>query len=305
EVEIGHSDRSKTPIEPYLSKQWFVRMGDIEGGVVFGRGTRNEFRAPGLAQAALDVASGEWKTPSGRQLVFWPDPERYGNTYRSWLGEKRDWCISRQLWWGHRIPIWSRSIAGKGARELLEEAIRALDPWFGRDDVAVRLARADGSTEAVSSSDALPAFASEAEAGLDVLVGIRDDEAAPEVARGVEAAGFERDPDVLDTWFSSGLWPMSTLGWPDPETAPIDPGQTPLGRDGNPADSLSYYYPGNCLVTGRDIITLWVARMQVMGLYNLGDVPFTDCFIHANILDGKGERMSKSKGNGIDPIDII
>ncbi len=114
-----------------------------------------------------------------------------------------------------------------------------------------------------------------------------------------------QDPDVLDTWFSSALWPFSTLGWPDPDTAEIEPGQTPLGHvDGRPS-YLEYYYPGSCLVTARDIITLWVARMQVMGLYLLGDVPFTDCFIHANIQDGKGERMSKSKGNGIDPVDII
>ena len=116
---------------------------------------------------------------------------------------------------------------------------------------------------------------------------------------------MEQDPDVLDTWFSSALWPFSTLGWPDPETAEVDKGQRTWGSMEGIQDCLSYYYPGSCLITGRDIITLWVARMQVMGLYLLGDVPFTDCFIHANIQDGKGERMSKSKGNGIDPEDII
>ncbi|MEC9352062.1 MAG: class I tRNA ligase family protein, partial [Planctomycetota bacterium] len=103
----------------------------------------------------------------------------------------------------------------------------------------------------------------------------------------------------------SGIWPHSTLGWPDPATARVGEDQSPLGAvDGN-EDCLEYYYPGSCLVTGRDIITLWVARMALMGLYNIGDLPFTDVFIHATILDGKGERMSKSKGNGIDPVDII
>jgi valyl-tRNA synthetase len=111
--------------------------------------------------------------------------------------------------------------------------------------------------------------------------------------------GLEQSSDVLDTWFSSALWPFSTLGWPDPENARVREGQTPL------QGALERYYPGSCLVTGRDIITLWVARMVMMGLYCVGDMPFTDSFIHANILDGKGERMSKSKGNGIDPVDII
>jgi valyl-tRNA synthetase len=121
----------------------------------------------------------------------------------------------------------------------------------------------------------------------------------------LQGIGLQLDPDVLDTWFSSALWPHSTLGWPDPATAKIDAGQTPLAASGARADALSYYYPSSCLATGRDIITLWVARMVMCGLYNLGDVPFTDVFLHATILDGKGERMSKSKGNGIDPLDII
>ena len=133
----------------------------------------------------------------------------------------------------------------------------------------------------------------------------RNEAADKKYAEALEAAGFRQDPDVLDTWFSSALWPFSTLGWPDPANAPIGEDQTLLGPDTGREDAFSYYYPGSCLVTARDIITLWVARMVIMGLYNHGSVPFTDCFVHAKILDGRGVTMSKSKGNGIDPVDII
>jgi valyl-tRNA synthetase len=295
EIEIGHSDRSKTPIEPYLSKQWFVRMGDVEGGIVCGRGTGREFRSAGLAQAAIDGISGDWSSPSGLRLTFAPDHDRYGGTYGSWLAEKRDWCISRQLWWGHRIPIWH--VEAGGAE--VAAAVAAL-PAAGPARMAVRIADAEGRSFAAGAAGAL-----DPRSRYSLLVSLLDEAAERDFAPALETAGLARDPDVLDTWFSSALWPFSTLGWPDPGTAALDPGQRPLGARDGAADALSYYYPGSCLVTGRDIITLWVARMMIMGLYLLGDVPFTDCFIHANIQDGKGERMSKSKGNGIDPEDII
>ncbi|MEM7262644.1 MAG: class I tRNA ligase family protein, partial [Planctomycetota bacterium] len=299
-VEIGHSDRSKTPIEPYLSKQWFVRMGDVEGGVTFGRGTDKEFTAPGLAQAAIDAADPEWSSATGRSLEF--HPERYTNTYRNWLAEKRDWCISRQLWWGHRIPIWRLELSDEAAAEA---ALSKIASCLGGDDVSARASQNDGTSRIVATSADFAGLFEGDESSVELLVGVRDEDDAADVISTLESAGLVRDDDVLDTWFSSGLWPMSTLGWPDPASAAIGEGQSNLGADGDAPDSLSYYYPGSCLVTGRDIITLWVARMQLMGLYNLGDIPFTDCFIHANILDGKGERMSKSKGNGIDPADII
>ncbi len=296
EIEIGHSDRSKTPIEPYLSKQWFVRMGDVPGGIACGVGTEKTFRAPGLAQAAIDASLPGYKSPSGKRLAFAPDDERYGGTFRSWLGEKRDWCISRQLWWGHRIPIWH--LAFPGAR--IGGAVKAL-PQAPPADLWAWVADDAGNTLGLDRLAELEPFRR-----YDLLVCLRDEAAEKKYAATLASLGLTQDPDVLDTWFSSALWPFSTLGWPDPATARLDPGQRPLtppapGLD----DCLAFYYPGSCLVTGRDIITLWVARMMIMGLYLLGDVPFTDSFIHANIQDGKGERMSKSKGNGIDPEDII
>ncbi len=296
EIEIGHSDRSKTPIEPYLSKQWFIRMGDIEGGILCGKDTKKEFKSAGLAQVAVDAVDRNFQSPSGRNLTFHPDHERYSSTYLNWLSEKRDWCISRQLWWGHRIPIWMRSCSP----EELHSIIKGVFPEGADNNVCIRLADQEGNIFDLNESQKIQQLSS-----LNLLVCLRNKEAENKYGQRLEAQGLKHDPDVLDTWFSSALWPFSTLGWPDPETAEVDPGQRLLGKTGNLPDCLSYYYPGSCLVTGRDIITLWVARMQVIGLYFLGDVPFTDCFIHANIQDGKGERMSKSKGNGIDPEEII
>ena len=299
EMDVANSDRSRTPIEPYLSKQWFVKMSDVEGGVLCGRGTDKEFRTPGLAQAAIDAVRGEWKSPTGLRLEFHPDPVRYGNMYCNWLAEKRDWCISRQLWWGHRIPIWSTPVNEENFSHILETL-----KDVNAEEIAAFVVDADGNRIEVEAASTLSADDLK-HARYDIQLCPRSKDAEEKYHAIFEQLGLEQDPDVLDTWFSSAIWPHSTLGWPNPETAKVNEGQSPLGAmNGNP-DALSYYYPGSCLVTARDIITLWVARMAITGLYNLGDLPFTDVFIHANILDGKGERMSKSRGNGIDPVDII
>src|SRR5262245_10819461 len=197
-IPLKYSDRSKTPIEPYLSDQWFVKMGDREDG-----------RGPGLAQMAMDAVT------SGRVKFF---PERYARTYLDWLGEKRDWCVSRQLWWGHRIPVWYVDCPEA-------ELKRA---FGGRDGVCWRLDEEQGRWLVCALED-LPADALGPKYRLD------------------------QDPDVLDTWFSSQLWPYATFGWPE---------RTP---------ELVYYYPTSTLVTSREIITLWVARMVLSGLYNMGE----------------------------------
>ena len=188
EVEIKHSDRSKSPIEPYLSLQWFVKMDDVQGGIVCGRGTDKEFVAPGLAQAAMDAADENWTSATGRNVSFHPDPIRYRNTYLNWLSEKRDWCISRQLWWGHRIPIWSR----RDTQETI-------------GDIASGLSELGGETLHLTTRE-------EEDGSRTLLACVLDPVTCTREIDALESAGLERDPDVLDTWFSSALWPHSTFG---------------------------------------------------------------------------------------------
>ena len=218
-LAVGRCYRCQTVIEPYLTPQWFV---DIKP----------------LADPAMAVVR------EGRIKII---PEGWSNSYFAWMENIKDWCISRQIWWGHQIPAW----------------------YCLRCEAPNLIKGADG--EYRLGKDAKPIVAREAPAACPLCGGKE----------------LIQDPDVLDTWFSSGLWPFSTLGWPD---------QT---------EDLKSFYPTSTLVTGFDILFFWVARMIMMGLKFMGDVPFRDVYIHALVRDEQGQKMSKSKGNVIDPLEVM
>ncbi|GGH22571.1 valine--tRNA ligase [Alsobacter metallidurans] len=244
---VPHGDRSNVVIEPWLTDQWYVD-------------------AKTLAQPAMAAVR------DGRTKFV---PENWEKTYFQWLENIEPWCVSRQLWWGHQIPVWYGPSRKPNNELVLNVSFSADSDARTNEFVGVSEAEAIGEASRYYGKPVV-VVADQREAMLHMREHPTDDVVA-----------IWRDEDVLDTWFSSALWPFSTLGWPD---------QTP---------ELARHYPTDVLVTGFDIIFFWVARMMMMGLHFMEEIPFHTVYIHALVRDEKGAKMSKSKGNVIDPLELV
>jgi valyl-tRNA synthetase len=255
---VGYSQRSHVPIEPYLSEQWFLKYPSVEPST-----------------KALEEG----------KMAF--HPERWTKTYAHWMHNLRDWCISRQLWWGHRVPIWRRAVDAQPGEQI---GIPLLATAIANERLGTKSGQAGraGSCFTVEKND---------DAGAQIFFRCRwleeerlEIEAATYASEAIqllEQNGFEQDSDVLDTWCSSWLWPFATMGWPER------------------TETLKRFYPTTDLVTGPDIIFFWVARMIMAGYEFMGELPFRNVYFTGIIRDKLGRKMSKSLGNSPDPLELI
>ncbi len=262
-----YGDRSNTVIEPMLMEQWYVNAAELAKGPI----------------AAVE---------DGRTIIH---PKSWEKTYFEWMRNIQPWCVSRQLWWGHQIPAWYGPRVNSDPDFLNAKAgpkVFVAESWeqVGEEAISYYGRRVKVHESGIASDEFQQAFG-DFETAQDLrrrpsdwAIAVRN---IPAIENHDISAPIHRDPDVLDTWFSSALWPFSTLGWPE---------QTP---------ELKRHYKTDVLVTGFDIIFFWVARMMMMGMHFMDEVPFHTVYLHALVRDEKGQKMSKSKGNVLDPLDLI